>query len=133
MPKPAGVPDADVLRSMEQAGGPLLPLFFVATRLKINIGAMKAADVALLAVVVACAIVGKAVAGYDMARLGGLDSRQSSMIGALVNTRGLTELIALNVGLSAGLISGRLFTVLVLMALVTTAMTGPLISAVDRM
>jgi Kef-type K+ transport system membrane component KefB len=67
-----------------------------------------------------------------MARLGGLDARRSALIGALVNTRGLTELIALNVGYSAGIISGRLFTVLVLMALITTAMTGPLITAIDR-
>jgi Kef-type K+ transport system membrane component KefB len=54
------------------------------------------------------------------------------MIAALVNTRGLTELIALNVGLSAGIIDQRLFTILVLMALITTMATGPLISAIGR-
>ena len=54
------------------------------------------------------------------------------MIAALVNTRGLTELIALNVGLSAGIIHQKLFTILVLMALITTIATGPLISAIGR-
>ncbi|MFI9245172.1 cation:proton antiporter [Streptomyces sp. NPDC053086] len=132
MPKPEGAPDADVLRSMEQAGGLLLPLFFVVTGLTINIGAMNGADVALLAVILLFGTGGKILAGYAMARLGGLDTRQSAMIGALVNTRGLTELIALNVGLSAGIIDERLFTILVLMALITTAMTGPLLIAIDR-
>ncbi|MCK9893426.1 cation:proton antiporter [Frankia sp. AgB32] len=132
MPRPAGAPDADVLRSMEQAGGPLLPLFFVVTGLSINIGALNASDAVLLAVTVVCGILGKVVVGFAMACLGGLDRRQSAVIGALVNTRGLTELIVLNVGLGAGIIGGRLFTVLVLMALVTTAMTGPLVTAIDR-
>ncbi|WP_245766890.1 cation:proton antiporter [Streptomyces colonosanans] len=132
MPKPEGAPDADVLRSMEQTGGLLLPLFFVVTGLTTNIGTLSGPDVALLAVILVCGIGGKAAAGYAMARLGGLDTGQSAMIGALVNTRGLTELIALNVGLSAGIIGGRLFTVLVLMALITTAMTGPLITVIDR-
>ncbi|MFI0806462.1 cation:proton antiporter [Streptomyces echinatus] len=131
MPKPDGAPDADVLRSMEQAGGLLLPLFFVVTGLTINIGAMSGSDVALLAVILVCGTGGKVAAAYAMARLGGLDTRQSAMIGALVNTRGLTELIALNVGLSAGIIDTRLFTVLVLMALITTAMTGPLLTAIE--
>jgi Kef-type K+ transport system membrane component KefB len=132
MPKPEGAPDADVLRAMEQTGGLLLPLFFVVTGLTTNLGALRGPDVALLAVILVCAIGGKAAAGYSMARLGGLDTRKSAMIGALVNTRGLTELIALNVGFSAGIIDGRLFTVLVLMALITTAMTGPLITSIDR-
>jgi Kef-type K+ transport system membrane component KefB len=132
MPKPEGAPDADVLRSMEQTGGLLLPLFFVVTGLTTNLGALRGPDVALLAVILVCAIGGKAAGGYAMARLGGLDTRKSAMIGALVNTRGLTELIALNVGYSAGIIDGRLFTVLVLMALITTAMTGPLITSIDR-
>lgn len=132
MPKPEDAPDADVLRSMEQTGGLLLPLLFVVTGLTTDLGALTGPDVALLAVILVFGIGGKAVSGYGMARLGGLDTRQSALIGALMNTRGLTELIALNVGLRAGIIDERLFTVLVLMALITTAMTGPLISAIHR-
>ncbi|MGW7820246.1 cation:proton antiporter [Streptomyces puniciscabiei] len=132
MPKPNGTPDADVLRSTEQTGGLLLPLFFVVTGLTTNLGALSGPDLVLLVVTLVCAIGGKLAAGYAMARLGGLDTRQSAMIGALVNTRGLTELVALNVGFSAGVIGGRLFAVLVLMALITTGMAGPLITAIDR-
>ncbi|WP_194916410.1 cation:proton antiporter [Catenulispora rubra] len=132
MPKPDGAPDAEVLRSTEQTGGLLLPLFFVVTGLTVNIGALKGEDLALLAVILVCSIGGKFAAGYAAARLAGMDNRRSTMIGALVNTRGLTELIALNVGLRAGIIDSRLFTILVLMALITTAMTGPLITAIHK-
>jgi Kef-type K+ transport system membrane component KefB len=132
MPKHQGEPDADVLRSMEQTGKLLLPLFFVVTGLTTNVGALNGDDVALLALILLCAIGGKGLGGYAMARLSGLDRQQSSMIGVLVNTRGLTELIALNVGLGAGIIDQQLFTVLVLMALITTAMTGPLITVLNR-
>ncbi|MGW0884917.1 cation:proton antiporter [Streptomyces sp. NPDC002671] len=132
MPKPDGAPDADVLRSTDQAAGLLLPLFFVVTGLTTNIGALSGPDLLLLVVALVCGISGKAVTGYAMARLGGLDTRQSALIGALVNTRGLTELIALNMGFSAGIIDGKLFTVLVLLALITTGITGPLIAAIDR-
>ena len=132
MPKPEGAPDAEVLRTMEQTGGLLLPLFFVVTGLTANIGALGGADLVLLAVILVCSVGGKFASGYATARLAGMDNRSSAMIGALVNTRGLTELIALNVGLRAGIIDGRLFTILVLMALITTAMTGPLITAIHK-
>jgi Kef-type K+ transport system membrane component KefB len=117
---------------IRRPGALLLPLFFVVTGLTVNIGALNGDDVALLAVIVACAVSGKTGPGYAMARLSGFGARQSATIAALVNTRGLTELIALNVGLSAGIIHERLFTILVVMALITTLMTGPLISAIDR-
>ncbi|MET7467476.1 cation:proton antiporter [Micromonospora sp. NPDC005686] len=132
MPRPGGAPDADVLNAMERTGGLLLPLFFVVTGLTTDLGALNGPYLLLLAVILVCAIGGKVFAGYAMARLGGLGTRESGLIGALVNTRGLTELVALNVGLSAGIIDGRLFSVLVVMALVTTLMTGPLITAVNR-
>jgi Kef-type K+ transport system membrane component KefB len=78
------------------------------------------------------AVVGKLVPAYGATRIGGLDPGQSAMVAALVNTRGLTELIALNVALAAGIINTELFTVLVLMALITTLMTGPLLSVIGR-
>ena len=133
MPGRDDAPDADVLRTMEQAGGLLLPLFFVVTGLTMNIGALNGEDVVLLVVIVACAMLGKIGPAYAAARVSRLDRRQSATIAALLNTRGLTELIALNVGLSAGIIDQRLFTVLVLMALITTIATGPLITAIGRM
>lgn len=125
-----GVPDADVVRSMEQAGTLLLPLFFIVTGLSLNIGDVHGDALILLALIFVIACAGKLGPAYAASRLSGLEPRQSATIAALVNTRGLTELIALNVGLQAGLINQRLFTVLVLMALLTTLMTGPLLSVI---
>jgi Kef-type K+ transport system membrane component KefB len=125
-----GVPDADVVRSMEQTGNLLLPLFFIVTGLSLNIGDVQGDALILLVLVVLIASAGKLGPAYAASRLSGLEPRQSATVAALLNTRGLTELIALNVGLQAGLINQRLFTVLVLMALLTTLMTGPLLSVI---
>jgi Kef-type K+ transport system membrane component KefB len=125
-----GVPDADVVRSMEQTGNLLLPLFFIVTGLSLNIGDVRGDALILLVLIVLIASAGKLGPAYAASRLSGLEPRESATIAALLNTRGLTELIALNVGLQAGLINQRLFTVLVLMALLTTLMTGPLLSVI---
>jgi Kef-type K+ transport system membrane component KefB len=125
-----GVPDADVVRSIEQAGNLLLPLFFIVTGLSLDIGDVHGDALILLVLIFLIASGGKLGPAYAASRLSGLEPRQSATVAALVNTRGLTELIALNVGLQAGLINQRLFTVLVLMALLTTLMTGPLLSAI---
>jgi len=130
MPSAEGTPDADVLRPMEEVGSLLLPLFFVVTGLSLNVGALNGAAFALLAVVCLIAVGGKIVPAYAASRLGGLSPRDSAGVAVLVNTRGLTELIALNVGFSAHIISQRLFTVLVLMALITTLATSPLLSLI---
>jgi Kef-type K+ transport system membrane component KefB len=123
-------PEADVLRAMDQAGSMLLPLFFVVTGLSLNIGAVRGDAFLLLAVVVVISCLGKLGPGYGISRASGLSRRDSATIAALVNTRGLTELIALNVGLTVGIINARLFTVLVLMALITTFATSPLLSVI---
>ena len=62
------------------------------------------------------------------ARFGGVGWRESLGLGALMNTRGLLELIVLNLGLDLGILSPRIFAMMVLMALTTTAMTGPLLT-----
>ncbi len=120
-------PDPDVLSAMEGASYLLLPLFFIQTGLSLNIGALSVSDlrVAGLLLVIACA--GKLVPSYAASRLSGLDRTQSATIAALVNTRGLTELIALGVGLQAGIIGQWLFAVFVLIALLTTMATSPLL------
>lgn len=123
-------PDADVLRSMDQAGNLLLPLFFVVTGLSLNVGTVYGDALVLLVVIFILASAGKLVPAYAVSRACGLQPRQSATVAALVNTRGLTELIALNVALDAGIINQRLFTILVLMALITTLMTGPLLSQI---
>lgn len=125
-------PDADVLRAMDQVGGLLLPLFFIVTGLSLNVGAMRGDAFVLLVVILLIAVIGKIGPAYGVSRLGGMQPRESATVAALVNTRGLTELIALNVGLADGLISKQLFTVLVIMALITTMLTGPLLGWVNR-
>jgi Kef-type K+ transport system membrane component KefB len=125
-----GTPDPDVLRPMEDVSGALLPLFFVVTGLSVNIGAFGRSAFAVLALLFVIATAGKIGPGYAAARAGGLDRKDAATVAALVNTRGLTELIALNIGLSSGLLSTRLFSVLVVMAVLTTLMTAPLLSLV---
>ena len=128
MPSLDGAPDAEVLRPMEQVAGLLLPLFFVVTGLSLNVGALGGSAFVLLGLFCVLASVGKLGPGYLAARVGGLGRRDSAAVAMLVNTRGLTELIALNVGLSAGLIDQQLFSVLVLMAVIMTMMTAPLLA-----
>ncbi|MFD5796490.1 cation:proton antiporter [Streptomyces diastatochromogenes] len=132
MPRRDGAPNADVLRPMEQTSGMLLPLFFVSTGLSVDIGTLGADGLGLLGVLLVAAIAGKVVPAYGAARVQGLDTRQSALVAVMVNTRGLTELIVLDVGRSAGLIGQDLYAVLVLMALVTTFMTGPLLQLLGR-
>jgi Kef-type K+ transport system membrane component KefB len=130
MPGRNHAPDAGVLRSMDDAGNLLLPVFFVVTGLSLNIGAVHGDALILLAVISLIASVGKLGPAYAASRLCGIEPRQSATVAALVNTRGLTELVALEVGLDDGIIGQRLFAILAQMALITTVMTGPLLSVI---
>ncbi|MCX5166576.1 cation:proton antiporter [Streptomyces antibioticus] len=109
----------------------LLPLFFVTTGLRADVGLPAADPVQWLwaGAVLAVAVPAKWGGGTGAARLAGRSWRDAMSIGALMNCRGLTELIVLNVGLGLGVIGQDLFTILVLMALITTAATSP---ALDR-
>jgi Kef-type K+ transport system membrane component KefB len=107
----------------------LLPIFFAYSGLKTQIGLLNQPILwALCALVLLVAIVGKYCGTFLAARLSGLNRQDSSALGWLMNTRGLTELIVLNIGLSLGVITPLLFTMLVIMALVTTFMTSPLLA-----
>ncbi|MEH1863014.1 MAG: cation:proton antiporter [Nostoc sp.] len=106
----------------------LLPIFFAYSGLKTQIGLLNRPELWLLcALVLAVAIAGKYVGTYVAARVSGISKREASALGWLMNTRGLTELIVLNIGLELGVISPLIFTMLVIMALVTTFMTSPLL------
>lgn len=106
----------------------LLPIFFAYSGLRTEIGLLNRPELWLLCgLVIAVAIIGKYVGTYVAARVSGIEKREASALGWLMNTRGLTELIVLNIGLSFGVISPLLFTMLVIMALVTTFMTSPLL------
>lgn len=106
----------------------LLPIFFAFSGLRTQIGLLNRPILWILcAAVVAVAISGKYIGTYVAARVGGIEKREASALGWLMNTRGLTELIVLNIGLELKVISPLLFTMLVIMALVTTFMTSPLL------
>jgi Kef-type K+ transport system membrane component KefB len=109
----------------------LMPLFFAFTGLRMQISLLNDwQSWAMCAAIVAVAIAGKLGASMLMARWSGMNWRESFSLGALMNTRGLVELIVLNIGYESGILSERSFAMLVLMALVTTLMTGPLLGLV---
>jgi Kef-type K+ transport system membrane component KefB len=104
----------------------LLPLFFAYTGLRMSIGLLQSWELWLLCLaVLATAVAGKFGGSTLAAGLSGVSWREASVIGALMNTRGLVELIVLNVGLDLKVISPTLFTMMVLMTLITTLMTTP--------
>jgi Kef-type K+ transport system membrane component KefB len=80
------------------------------------------------AIIIALAVIGKFGGSLAAAKISGMSWREAAAVGALMNTRGLVELIVLNIGLDLGVLSPALFSVMVLMALVTTFMTSPLLS-----
>jgi Kef-type K+ transport system membrane component KefB len=110
----------------------LLPLFFAMTGLRLRVDGWQASDVLLGLGVIAVATLGKGIGTWVSARSAGMPNVDALRLGALMNTRGLMELIVLNLGYELGLIGDRLFAVLVVMALVTTAMTGPLLDLIER-
>lgn len=105
----------------------LLPVFFAFIGLRTHISLLNDPQGWLLCLgIIAVATAGKLGGSALTARLTGMPWRESLQLGALMNTRGLMELIALNIGYDLGILSQRIFTMLVIMALVTTMMTGPL-------
>ena len=105
-----------------------LPVFFTFTGLRTNVlGLTSASDWGWLALVLAAAIGGKVIPVYLAGRLTGFDHKESTILGSLMNTRALMELIVLNIGFDMGFIPQKVFTMLVIMAVVTTIMTGPLL------
>jgi Kef-type K+ transport system membrane component KefB len=107
----------------------LLPAFFAHAGLRTQIGLLSGLEHWLICgVIIVAATVGKIGGTMAGARLAGLDRRVTAALGVLMNTRGLMELIVLNIGLDLGVISPALFTMLVLMALATTLATTPLLA-----
>jgi Kef-type K+ transport system membrane component KefB len=106
----------------------LLPLFFAFTGLRTRIGVGGGRAIWFYsAIVIVVAITGKLGGSMFAARLAGMPWREAASLGILMNTRGLMELVILNIGLDIGVISPAMFSIMVLMALVTTFMTTPLL------
>ena len=110
-----------------------LPVFFAMTGLRTQREMFSVSGLGWFAVVLIVAVVGKIGGALLAARGSGMEWKMAIQIGILLNTRGLVELVVLNVGYKEGILSPLLFTLLVLMAIVTTAMTVPLFELSNRM
>jgi Kef-type K+ transport system membrane component KefB len=117
------------VRSLDQVNNMIfLPLFFVYSGLRTQIGLISVPALWLICLLVfAVACLGKVLGGTLSVRWMGESWRESLTLGVLMNTRGLVELIVLNIGLDLGVLSPSLFTMLVIMAVVTTMMASPLL------
>lgn len=105
----------------------LLPMFFTYSGLKTQLNVLASFDVLFIALaILAASIFAKGVACWAAARIGGADNRTAMAVGALMNARGLMELIIINIALKFGVIEQSLFSIMVLMAIVTTLMASPL-------
>jgi Kef-type K+ transport system membrane component KefB len=126
----------EVLERLEQVSVLLLlPIFFIVTGLSVDVTKLTGRSVGELFAVLAVAIVGKFIGAYFASRTQGIPNRRSGALALLMNTRGLTELVLLSVGLKLKVLDVPLFTMLVVMAIVTTIMTAPLLKIVypDRL
>jgi len=128
MPRIGGVSEALITQTRGVTTVIFLPLFFAVTGLRTNVGLLHARGLWFCCLLVlAVAIAGKLGGALLSARGVGFSWREATAIGVLMNTRGLMEMVVLNIGLDIGVISRSLFTMIVIMALVTTAMTTPLL------
>ena len=107
----------------------LLPLFFAFSGLRTQLGLLNDLSSWLVcAGIIGVAMLGKLGGSMLAARYMGMSWQESFSLGALMNTRGLVELIALNIGYDLGILSPQIFTMMVLLALATTFMAGPLLN-----
>ncbi|MEC3979801.1 cation:proton antiporter [Amycolatopsis sp. H20-H5] len=105
----------------------LLPVYFVVVGARVDLSHLGWSGLAEFGAIMLVAVGGKVLGVMAGARLGGVDWRRSAVLATLANTRGLTELIVLSAGLQFGLLDANLYSLLVLMALITTLMTGPVL------
>ncbi|MFH9349076.1 cation:proton antiporter [Kitasatospora sp. NPDC017646] len=118
--------------TVSRIGQPLVPVFFVVTGVNVFSGQFDTMPWFVILLAPVLGVIGKMGGGYLGARLGGAPASDAIRVGVLVNTRGLTELVVLQAGYNAGILTAPVFLALVIMALVTTAMTGPCYSLLER-
>jgi Kef-type K+ transport system membrane component KefB len=108
----------------------LLPVYFVLAGVSVNLAGFDGRDGLDLALILLVAIVGKFGGAYTAGLLRGIPGRQAGALATLMNTRGLTEIVILTTGLQLGIVNVRLYSLMVIMALVTTAMSGPVLNLI---
>jgi K+:H+ antiporter len=123
---------AGLRRRLSPAVALLGSIYFVTSGMAVDIPGLQARDAGAFVLIVAAACAGKFLGAFAGARAARTPPRDAALIGVLMNTRGLIEIVLLTVGRDAGLIDGRLFTLLVLMAILTTLSTSPLVAAIRR-
>ncbi|MGW0389339.1 cation:proton antiporter [Streptomyces sp. NPDC003042] len=131
IPRDADAAWTPAVDGISRSGRFLVPAFFVVTGVTVLNGNFSKASWLLLVATFLLACLGKAAGGYLGARIGGRPPADARRIAVLMNTRGLTELIVLQAGFSAGILTAPLVLALVVMALGTTALTGPLLNFLD--
>jgi Kef-type K+ transport system membrane component KefB len=130
-PAGADVLRAEILERLEQVSVLLLlPVFFVFSGMRVDLSTLDLRGVLELSLILLVAIVGKFAGAYAGARLCRVPGRQAGALATLMNTRGLTEIVILTVGLQLKILDTQLFSMMVVMALVTTSMAGPLLRVI---
>jgi Kef-type K+ transport system membrane component KefB len=126
MPRPHGaVALTELRRALSPTIAILAPIYFVTSGMAVDIPGLRAGDLADFLLILAAACAGKFLGAFGGARATRIGMRESAAVGILMNTRGLIEIVLLTVGRDQGLIDDRLFTMLALMAIVTTLLTSP--------
>ncbi len=128
MPREATALRDDILTRLEQVSVlVLLPVFFVIAGINVNLSGIGVSGLVDLCLIMTVAIVGKFGGAYLGGRLTGVRPRQAGALAALMNTRGLTEIVILAIGLQLHILAKSLYSLMVVMAILTTAMAGPLL------
>jgi Kef-type K+ transport system membrane component KefB/nucleotide-binding universal stress UspA family protein len=128
MPRDATALREDILGRLDQVSVlVLLPVFFVVSGLSVNLSSVGLSGLTELGFILLVAITGKFGGAFIGARLGGAGSRRAGALATLMNTRGLTELVILSVGLQLHVLDQSLYSLMVVMAVLTTMMAGPLL------
>jgi Kef-type K+ transport system membrane component KefB len=120
----------EIAEGARRFSGVVLPVFFLVAGLKVDLSHVDAGGLKDLALILLVAIGGKFTGAFLASRACGVQTRQSAAVATLMNTRGLTELVILSVGLQLGLLGRSLYSFMVVMAVVTTTMAGPLLAVI---
>lgn len=110
----------------------LLPVFFVLAAIDVDLSGLGTAGLGELLLILLVAVSGKLLGAYFGARSCGLEPGTARSIAVLMNARGVTEIVVLQVGLQLGVLDTRLYSIMLVMALFTTALTGPLLTLLQR-
>jgi Kef-type K+ transport system membrane component KefB len=121
----------EILGRVEQVSvALLLPVFFVVSGLSVNLSSVGLSGLVELCLILVVAIVGKFGGAFAGAAVAGVHGRRAGILATLMNTRGLTEIVILSVGLQLHILDPALFSLMIVMAIVTTAMAGPLLQLI---